>query len=141
MDAERSFVMTKTPHLLPKLDAISDYRTSPMLGQRQAEVLQELAKVGPVGASCGRIAKAIDYDEPNCHITFSALAVKGLVDKDASTYPHSYRLAPPLLDGIVSDGGGTPVAGRTENWRLIKEAAKALTAAGQSPFTCQTAYE
>jgi hypothetical protein len=33
------------------------------------------------------------------------------------------------------------VAGRTENWRLIRDAARALTAAGQSPFTRQTAYE
>lgn len=28
MDAERSFVMTKAPHLLPKLDEIDEYRTS-----------------------------------------------------------------------------------------------------------------
>jgi hypothetical protein len=33
------------------------------------------------------------------------------------------------------------VAGRPENWRLIAEAAKALTAAGQTPFTRQSVYE
>lgn len=38
MDAERWFVTTKTPHLLPKLDAISDYRTNPLFddGERAA---------------------------------------------------------------------------------------------------------
>ena len=30
---------------------------------------------------------------------------------------------------------------RTENWRLILEAARALTAAGQSPFTRVSVYE
>jgi hypothetical protein len=112
----------------------------PMLGQRQAEVLVELAKASAVGASCGAIAKAINYDEPNCHITLNALADKGLVDKDTSTYPHTYRLAPPFLDPAVS-AEGLQVAGRPENWRLIKEAATALTNASQTPFTRQSVYE
>lgn len=65
---------------------------------------------------------------------------KGLVDKDTSAYPHTYRLAPPFLNGAAS-GEGEQTAGRTENWRLIKDAAHALTAAGQTPFTRQSAYE
>jgi alkylhydroperoxidase family enzyme len=53
MDAERSFVMTKTPHLLPKLDAISDYRTSPKFSDQEraaldfATELTELRRVSP----------------------------------------------------------------------------------------------
>jgi hypothetical protein len=53
MDAERSFVMTKTPHLLPKLDAISDYRTSPIFSDQEraaldfATELTELRRVSP----------------------------------------------------------------------------------------------
>src|SRR5437667_7719593 len=49
----------------------------------------------------------------------------------------------------VTYGRGDGVAGReqgvagdqTENWRLILEAARALTAAGQSPFTRVSVYE
>ncbi len=53
MDAERWFVMTKTPHLLPKLDAISDYRTSPVFSDKEraaldfATELTELRHVSP----------------------------------------------------------------------------------------------
>jgi alkylhydroperoxidase family enzyme len=53
MDAERWFVMTKTPHLLPKLDAINDYRTSPMFSDKEraalnyATELTELRHVSP----------------------------------------------------------------------------------------------
>jgi len=53
MDAERWFVMTKTPHLLPKLDVISDYRTSPMFSDKEraaldyATELTELRRVTP----------------------------------------------------------------------------------------------
>jgi hypothetical protein len=50
---------------------------------------------------------------------------------------------------LVAYGRGDGVAGReqavagdgTENWRLILEAARALTAAGQSPFTRISVYE
>lgn len=112
----------------------------PMLGQRQAQVLLELAKAGPAGASCGRIANAISYDEPNCHITLNSLVGKSLVDKDTSTHPHTYRLTPPFLDGDVS-AQGARAAARPANWRLIADAATALTAAGQTPFTRQAVYE
>ena len=53
MDAERWFVMTKTPYLLPKLDVISDYRTSPMFSDKEraaldyATQLTELRRVTP----------------------------------------------------------------------------------------------
>jgi alkylhydroperoxidase family enzyme len=53
MDAERWFVRTKTPHLLPKLDAINGYRTSPMFSDKEraalnyATELTELRHVSP----------------------------------------------------------------------------------------------
>jgi hypothetical protein len=112
----------------------------PMLGQRQAEVLLELARAGPAGASCGKIAKAISHDEPNCHITLRSLAAKNLVDKDTSTYPHTYRLALPFPHRDLS-AEDRPAATRPPNWRLIKDAAQALTAAGQTPFTRRAVYE
>jgi alkylhydroperoxidase family enzyme len=39
MDAERWSVMTKAPHLLPKLDALSDYRTSPKFSDKERAAL------------------------------------------------------------------------------------------------------
>jgi len=53
MDAERWFVLTKTPHLLPRLEAISDYRTSPVFSDKEraaldfATELTELRHVSP----------------------------------------------------------------------------------------------
>jgi alkylhydroperoxidase family enzyme len=53
INAERSFVMTKAPHLLPKLDAISDCRTSPMFSDQEraaldfATELTKLRRVSP----------------------------------------------------------------------------------------------
>jgi alkylhydroperoxidase family enzyme len=53
MDAERWFVRTKAPHLLPKLDAISDYRNSPVFSDKEraaldfATELTELRHVSP----------------------------------------------------------------------------------------------
>lgn len=53
MDAERWFVRTKTPHLLPKIDAISDYRASPVFSDKEraaldfATELTELRNVSP----------------------------------------------------------------------------------------------
>jgi alkylhydroperoxidase family enzyme len=53
MDAERWSVMTQMPHLLPKLDAISDYRTSPVFSDKERAALEfateltELRHVSP----------------------------------------------------------------------------------------------
>jgi alkylhydroperoxidase family enzyme len=39
MDAERWFVTTKIPHLLPKFDALHDYRTSPLFDDKERAAL------------------------------------------------------------------------------------------------------
>jgi alkylhydroperoxidase family enzyme len=39
MDAERWFVTTKTPHLLPKFNALHDYRTSSLFDDRERAAL------------------------------------------------------------------------------------------------------
>ncbi len=39
MDAGRWYAMHKTPHLLPRLDALGEYRTSPLLNDRQRAAL------------------------------------------------------------------------------------------------------
>ncbi len=77
----------------------------PMLGPRQAEVLAELETAGRAGTTTGAIARALDNDQANTHITLGALVKHGLADKDASVYPHVYRLSPLLLS--PPEGGGT----------------------------------
>lgn len=53
MDAERWFVTTKTPHLLPKLDALHEHRTSPLFDEKEraaldyATELTETKRVSP----------------------------------------------------------------------------------------------
>jgi alkylhydroperoxidase family enzyme len=39
MDAERWSVITKMPHLVPKLDAIDEYRTSPLFSEKERAAL------------------------------------------------------------------------------------------------------
>ena len=69
----------------------------PMLGQRQAEVVGELEKVGAAGTTTSAIASALQYDQANTHIALSALVKHGIAEKDTSAYPHIYRLASALL--------------------------------------------
>ncbi len=52
MDAERSFVMTKRPHLLPKLDVINDYRGTQLFDDAEQAALDyatELTETKHVG--------------------------------------------------------------------------------------------
>ena len=71
----------------------------PQMGPRQVQVLQEVCDVGDAGASAGGISRLIGYDEPNVHLTLQALVRLGFVEKDESTRPHRYRLAPHLSGG------------------------------------------
>lgn len=75
--------------------------THPMLGFRQEQVLRKLADAGPRGTTTGTLSNALDYDQANVHITLQALVERGFAEKDASVYPHIYRLgsmlSPPLV--------------------------------------------
>ena len=45
----------------------------------------------------GVVSRAIGYEQPNVYLTLAALARHGLVVKDETTAPHTYRLGPELL--------------------------------------------
>jgi DNA-binding MarR family transcriptional regulator len=64
----------------------------PMLGFRQEQVLTKLVEAGPDGTTTGAISSALEYDQPNTHITLQALVERGFAEKDTSVYPHIYRL-------------------------------------------------
>jgi len=75
-------------------DAVDRARAMhPMLGKRQAEVISLLEKAGAEGTNTGAISKAMSYDQPNVYLTLQALIDHGFVEKDATTNPHTYRLA------------------------------------------------
>jgi len=69
----------------------------PMLGDRQAEVLLEVAKAYPAGVGTGPIWKAINYEQPNTYLALEALGRQGLVRKDDSAKPHKYYLGDALI--------------------------------------------
>lgn len=69
----------------------------PALGERQAQVLGEVAKAHPDGTGTGPIWRAIGYEQTNTYLTLDALARQGLVRKDSTTKPHRYFLGPALL--------------------------------------------
>ena len=75
--------------------------THPMLGFRQEQVLRKLVDAGAGGTTTGALSSALDYDQANVHITLQALVERGFAAKDASVYPHIYRLgsvlSPPLV--------------------------------------------
>lgn len=90
-----------TGHTQPQ-DAVARARAiHPALGPRQIEVIQFLEEAGCSGASTGAIALAIDYDQPNVHLTLQALTTYGIVEKDTSTRPHTYRLRAKFLGSAV----------------------------------------
>jgi DNA-binding MarR family transcriptional regulator len=81
-----------------QIDVIARARAlHPLLGPRQAEVVRLLADAGPEGTSAGALSRAMGYDQPNTHLALQALVIAGLVEKDESTSPHTYRLTASLL--------------------------------------------
>lgn len=79
-------------------DAVARARAiHPALGPRQIEVIQFLEEAGSAGASTGAVAQAIEYDQPNVHLTLQALVTYGIVEKDSTARPHIYRLKPDFL--------------------------------------------
>lgn len=69
----------------------------PMLGDRQAQVLLEVAKAHPEGVGTGPIWKAINYEQPNTYLALDALGRQGLVRKDDKAKPHKYHLGDALI--------------------------------------------
>ena len=65
----------------------------PLLGPRQAEVIDLLEKSGSEGTNTGVLSRAMGYDQPNVYLTLRGLSSIGLVEKDESARPHTYRLA------------------------------------------------
>jgi hypothetical protein len=70
----------------------------PLLGPRQAEVVEQLERAGRGGTNTGVISRAIDYEQPNVYLTLRGLITLGFVEKDESATPHRYRLTRILSD-------------------------------------------
>src|SRR5437773_7546692 len=56
----------------------------PLLGPRQAEVIEQLEQAGRAGTNTGVISRAIKYDQPNVYLTLRGLTTLGFVEKDES---------------------------------------------------------
>jgi hypothetical protein len=69
----------------------------PSLGERQAQVLGEVAKAHPSGVGTGPIWRAIQYEQTNTYLALDALARHQLVRKDSSAKPHKYYLGRALI--------------------------------------------
>lgn len=64
----------------------------PLLGPRQAEILELLKEAGRDGTNTGVLSRAMEYEQPNVYLTLRGLIGLGFVDKDETTSPHTYRL-------------------------------------------------
>jgi hypothetical protein len=69
----------------------------PALGERQEQVLHEVATAHPGSMTSGDIYRSIGYDQANTYLTLDALSRHGFVRKDATTRPHRYYLGARLL--------------------------------------------
>lgn len=67
------------------------------LGPRQAQAIEVLAEAGVAGTTTGVIARRISYDQPNVYLTLQALIQRGIVERDVTTNPHTYRLSSEVL--------------------------------------------
>lgn len=65
----------------------------PTLGPRQAQLVELLGEAGPSGSDTGTLSRSLEYDQPNVYLTLAKLAKLGIVEKDESTKPHTYRLS------------------------------------------------
>ncbi|UQS27564.1 hypothetical protein L1857_34595 [Amycolatopsis thermalba] len=65
---------------------------NPQLGPRQAEIITLLDELYPKGADTGYLHRKMNYDQPNVYLTLKGLIQQGIVEKDATTRPHLYRL-------------------------------------------------
>jgi hypothetical protein len=69
----------------------------PAIGERQEEVMLEVAKAHPRAVTTGQVSKAISYEPTNTNLVFVALARQGLIRKDETTRPFSFSLGGRLL--------------------------------------------
>jgi hypothetical protein len=69
----------------------------PQLGPRQAEAITLLEPLYPEGTDTGYLYREMDYDQPNVYLTLQGLIKLGIVEKNATTRPHTYRLHPDFM--------------------------------------------
>lgn len=65
----------------------------PLLGPRQAQIVELLSEAGDDGMNTGGLSKRMQYDQPNVYLTLQVLREEGFVEKDETVSPHIYRLA------------------------------------------------
>jgi len=75
----------------------------PLLGKRQAEIIELLAEEHPKTTNTGKLSRAMDYDQPNVYLTLQGLIQANLVIKDATQRPHQYGLSQHLFDEEILD--------------------------------------
>src|SRR5262249_22113759 len=73
---------------------------NPQLGPRQAEIIEILEDKYPEGTDTGYLWRTTGQDQPNVYLTVNGLRQQGIVEKDATTRPHQYRLS----SEFMSDG-------------------------------------
>jgi len=70
---------------------------NPQLGPRQAEIIELLEEKYPEGTDTGYLWRTTGQDQPNVYLTVNGLRAQGIVEKDATTRPHTYRLRPDFM--------------------------------------------
>lgn len=85
------------PTTTPEEAVIRARALHPALGPTQAVLVEHMAALYPEWANMGVLARNMNRDQPNVHLTLKALIPKGIVEKDAEASPQLYRLSPVLF--------------------------------------------
>jgi hypothetical protein len=70
----------------------------PALGERQEQILLQVAEAHPEGIGTGPISRTIDYGQTNTNLTLTALGRHGLVRRESAGNAYLYFLGPRLLE-------------------------------------------
>jgi predicted transcriptional regulator len=85
------------PTTTPEEAVIRARALHPSLGPTQATLVEHMASYYPEWTNMGVLARNMNREQPNVHLTLKALIAQGVVDKDSNASPQLYRLSPALF--------------------------------------------
>lgn len=101
----RRAAMADAPEEQPRVNGVVARARAahPLLGPRQAEILQLLEEAGREGTNTGVLSRRMAYEQPNVYLTLRGLITLGFVERDEATSPHRYRLTSLMWDDETTD--------------------------------------
>ncbi|WP_326951263.1 hypothetical protein OG439_22280 [Amycolatopsis sp. NBC_01307] len=88
---------SEAPTTTPEEAVIRARALHPSLGPTQATLVEHMASYYPEWTNMGVLARNMNREQPNVHLTLKALIAQGVVEKDSNASPQLYRLSSALF--------------------------------------------